>query len=74
MSEKWRPIMTEEEARAWIKGKVEDGSLDERTLRVEAALKMAPAGSQGPAQEGMSCACWRGQLCRFHNLMYHGTL
>jgi hypothetical protein len=64
--------MTEEETRAQIRKRIEDGTLDERTLRVEAQLKHMPAGTQGPARSGLSCACWRGQLCRFHNLMYHG--
>ncbi len=64
--------MTEDETRALIKQKIKDGILDEKTLRVEAELRKAPAGTQGRAGAGMSCACWRGQLCGFHNLMYHG--
>jgi hypothetical protein len=65
-------MKTDDEVRAQIKRMIEDGTLDDRVMAVERALKMAPAGSQGYAQDGQSCACWKGQLCRYHNLMYHG--
>lgn len=42
----------------------------ESNLRVEAIKKSTMCG--GAAQVTGGCACWRGQLCDFHNEMYHG--
>lgn len=57
--------MTEKETRALIKKKIAAGELSSEALKVERLLKDEPIS-------GSDCACWRGQLCRFHNLMYHG--
>ncbi len=63
--------MSEEQTRALIKKRIAEGTLDVETMRAEAILKDTPAVG-GRRAEGRSCACWRGQLCQFHNLMYHG--
>jgi hypothetical protein len=57
--------MSEEETRVLIKKKIEAGELSSEILKVERLLKGEPIS-------GSDCACWRGQLCGFHNLMYHG--
>lgn len=59
--------MTEEEARIDLL-KAQKRLAD---LQIEAHEKSTMRG--GPARVTGGCACWRGQLCDFHNKMYHGN-
>jgi len=67
-------MASENEARRAIAKELgAESILDPKVLQAEAAMRDAPARG-GRRAEGRGCACWRGQLCRFHNLMYHGVI
>lgn len=58
--------------RELIKQKIAEGELSGDPMVVEEMLKRQGSYGARNADPGMHCACWRGKLCRYHNLLYHG--